>query len=273
MMIDRELFYRLRRPMIEQCERRLCLSRIAFSSQDIECCRAEEPDFVVAADLDGDADLDVLYASRLNNTIAWNENTDGQGNFGTQQIIKIEDNALGGGQPLLAADVDGDSDLDVLVASPLSSKIDWYENTDGKGTFGTEQVISTEIQRSRSVVAADLDGDGDLDVLSASYGDHRIAWYEQRLLADANDDGSFDSSDLVRIFQAGEYEDAIVGNSTFDEGDWNGDGEFDSGDLVLAFQAGHYERAAEARMTDIAAAVDQLFAEANAKTSRGAFVV
>ena len=30
----------------------------------------------------------------------------------------------------------------------------------------------------RSVVLADMDGDGDLDVLSASYFDDKIAWYE-----------------------------------------------------------------------------------------------
>ena len=57
---------------------------------------------------------------------------------------------------------------------------------------------------------------------------------------DANLDGGFDSSDLVAVFQTGEYEDGIAGNSVWADGDWNGDGEFDSSDIVTAFQAGRY---------------------------------
>ena len=59
---------------------------------------------------------------------------------------------------------------------------------------------------------------------------------------DANADGVFDSKDLVQIFQAGQYEDDIVGNSTWAEGDWNCDGEFNTSDLVAAFRAGRYVR-------------------------------
>ena len=57
-------------------------------------------------------------------------------------------------------------------------------------------------------------------------------------------DGKFDSSDLVQIFAAAEYEDNVDGNSIWAEGDWNCDGEFDSADLVAAFQAGTFVRAA-----------------------------
>jgi hypothetical protein len=60
------------------------------------------------------------------------------------------------------------------------------------------------------------------------------------LLGDANFDGLFDTSDLVTVFQAGEYEDAHSGNSSFAEGDWNGDGDFDSSDILVAFQTGRY---------------------------------
>jgi ELWxxDGT repeat protein len=62
---------------------------------------------------------------------------------------------------------------------------------------------------------------------------------------DSNIDGLFNSTDLVQVFQRGEYEDTVVGNSTWSDGDWNSDHEFDSGDLVAAFQTGKYERAAE----------------------------
>ena len=47
-------------------------------------------------------------------------------------------------------------------------------------------------------------------------------------LGHANRDGVFNSSDLVAISVAGEYEDGIPGNSTWEEGDWNGDGDCDS---------------------------------------------
>ena len=47
----------------------------------------------------------------------------------------------------------------------------------GQPTF-TEYSISTSADGGYSVYAADVDGDGDMDVLSASYADDKIAWYE-----------------------------------------------------------------------------------------------
>jgi hypothetical protein len=76
-----------------------------------------------------------------------------------------------------AADLDGDGDWDVLSASLLDDKVAWYENVDGAGSFGPQQVISTVADAASCVHAADLDGDGDLDALSASYEDDKIAWY------------------------------------------------------------------------------------------------
>jgi hypothetical protein len=61
---------------------------------------------------------------------------------------------------------------------------------------------------------------------------------------DANRDGIFNSTDLMLVFEAGEYEDDVAGNSTFEKGDWNDDGEFNSRDLVFAFQQGNYVSAA-----------------------------
>jgi hypothetical protein len=56
-------------------------------------------------------------------------------------------------------------------------KIAWYENLGG-GSFGPQQVITTSADAASSVYATDLDGDGDADVLSASWNDNKIAWYE-----------------------------------------------------------------------------------------------
>ena len=75
-------------------------------------------------------------------------------------------------------------DMDVLSASFRfgDSKIAWYENN-GSGAFGPQQIITTAANGANYVYAADLDSDGDMDVLSASGNDDKIAWYE-------NTDGS-----------------------------------------------------------------------------------
>ena len=62
-------------------------------------------------------------------------------------------------------------------------------------------------------------------------------------LGDVNLDGLFNSRDIVLVFQAGEYEDGVAGNSTWADGDWNCDGEFDSGDFVFALSAGGFTAA------------------------------
>jgi hypothetical protein len=42
----------------------------------------------------------------------------------------------------------------------------WYENIDGLGQFAQKTIIK-DISLAIDVAAADLDGDGDMDVLSA----------------------------------------------------------------------------------------------------------
>ena len=44
--------------------------------------------------------------------------------------------------------------------------------------FGGENTITTTADAAHSVFAVDVDGDGDMDVLSASSSDDKIAWYE-----------------------------------------------------------------------------------------------
>jgi hypothetical protein len=65
---------------------------------------------------------------------------------------------------------------------------------------------------------------------------------KQTYFGDANLDGEFNSSDLVAVFEAGQYEDSVALNSTWATGDWNGDGEFTTSDLVSAFEDGGYEQ-------------------------------
>jgi hypothetical protein len=130
-------------------------------------------------DIDNDGDQDILVATDVltgADCLLWCENIDGNGTFETHDVSPASWD--GNYNDVHAADLDMDGDQDVLSAQGQNNSITWYENTDGNGTFGDQQVITTLAGGAGSVFAADLDGDGDQDVLSASSYDNKIAWFE-----------------------------------------------------------------------------------------------
>ncbi len=148
------------------------------------------------------------------------------------------------------------SDQDTSPAEVISQLTDLpFDQPTPLGTFTFRRVLDSDFNQNGAYDAEDIDQlsmairdgstDGVYDVNKDGMvsSDDRLAWLENAAIGpgDSNFDGSFDSGDLVSVFQAGEYEDLIVGNSGWQAGDFNGDGESDSGDLVLALQLGGYE--------------------------------
>ena len=93
----------------------------------------------------------------------------------------------------------------LTVMAPLAgvvvSLVGLLPAQDGALPF-TERVISTTAVSARSVFATDMDGDGNIDVLSASSGDNKIAWYEWSPRGfDFDCDGDVDLDDFAG-FQA-----------------------------------------------------------------------
>jgi len=145
---------------------------------------------VYAADMDGDGDMDIVTASYANNTIAWYENDGTTDPSWTRVDI---DTNRGFAHSVFAADIDGDGDMDIVSASGSGDHIVWYENNGASDPSWTAAVIDTNAPDARFVFAADMDGDGDMDVLSASYADDTIAWYEN----DGNANPTFTAADIA----------------------------------------------------------------------------
>ena len=145
---------------------------------------------VYAADMDGDGDMDIVTASYANNTIAWYEN-DGTADPSWTRV-DIDTNR-GFAHSVFAADIDGDGDMDIVSASGSGDHIVWYENNGASDPSWTAAVIDTNAPDARFVFAADMDGDGDMDVLSASHADDTIAWYEN----DGNANPTFTAADIA----------------------------------------------------------------------------
>lgn len=99
----------------------------------------------------------------------------GDGSFGNKKIISELAKMV---TSVIVSDIDRDGDLDVVSATNGNDLIAWYENTNGQGDFGEQQIVSDAVNNPMSVFSCDIDGDGNQDLLSASYGDNKIAWYE-----------------------------------------------------------------------------------------------
>lgn len=117
-------------------------------------------------------------------------------------------------------------------------------NNDGSLSVADINQLATGIRAQDATF--DINRDGFVDQQDVS---DWVQVLNETWIGDVNLDGEFNSSDLVEVFQADQYEDGIPMNSGWAEGDWNGDGDFDSGDLVFAFQDGGYEKGMRAAQT------------------------
>lgn len=128
-----------------------------------------------AADIDADGDLDVVSAAAIADEVAWYRNENGAGMVWTKILVAANFN---GARWVIAADFDADNDLDIAGCAGWDNLVTWWENQDGTGGIWLAHPIDSSFGGAHSLAAADIDGDGDLDLLGAAFWDHEIGWWE-----------------------------------------------------------------------------------------------
>ena len=154
---------------------------------------AGRPNAIAAADLDADGDNDIAVLSVFDNAARWYRNNGGS----PPTFTPISLGLIPSGQSVEAADLEPDGDIDLVIASQGDETVRWLQNNGATTPFFLAFPIDTNAINANDVALADLDADGDIDIVGASLGDDLVKWYENsgdptpswttRLVSSAND--------------------------------------------------------------------------------------
>ncbi len=189
--------------------------------------------FVKAVDVDEDGDMDFVGVTFQTDHVLWYEN-DGSANF-TRHIVDNDSTYTEEGNAIDAGDLDGDGDIDLVIAAGWANAYVAYFN-DGSENF-TRSVIaqgaSGATWTASRVLIEDIDQDGDGDLVTAALDGNIFAWWEN------DGSGSFTSHIIVEGTMSTDPGFRAVNAAA---GDIDGDGDIDiagtclSSDFLLWFE-------------------------------------
>lgn len=140
--------------------------------------------YVIDMDNDGDVDLVQCESNNEDGRVVWHENVDGKGiNWYTHPVAsKLEQDM----HSLCVADFDNDGDLDIFsgggpLTSSLYKRSYIFENMEGEGEKWKNREILFKIECT-DAVAADVDGDGDIDICGKTWKDDTVYFLRNMLM-------------------------------------------------------------------------------------------
>jgi hypothetical protein len=154
----------------------------AFARHLIQQDDPERLERHMIGDVDGDRDLDVVIVKNLRGHLLWFENsgTPTDDELWRRHVITTD---LPGAYDVALADFNRDGRLDVAASSwVLGNQFAWFEN-DGSPAAGEwkKHMIEKDVPETRTMRAADFDGDGDADLLGTVRQGPAVVWYENRM--------------------------------------------------------------------------------------------
>ena len=222
---------------------------------------------VALADLNSDGRRDVAAAVFRDGQIRWYENQSQDTlAFAPGRVLPSE---VPGAYAVHPADVDGNGTTDLFAASRLDGRIVWFSNRGDMAPspdslFHPARTVVDSLDGLESIAVGDVNGDGQPDVVSATYDDNTIAWHANRAdaayrttsidtaatgalsvhLADLDDDGRLDilaglagpdrvvwyrqtSADPVQFAPPAVIAEGVDDPEAVDSGDVDGDGDRD----------------------------------------------
>ena len=186
---------------------------------------------VHADDVDGDGDMDVLGAAYMADEIAW-WNNDGDENFEKISLTTSCDGAYS----VYAAPLDGNTSLDIVAASRTGDSISYWIQLMPGQFLPNPFTITTNFDGADEVYAADIDGDGDMDVLGAASDADQINWWENmgnNIFDEHSISGSFDGATSVHAEDVDGDGDMDVLGAAFGADDITWWENYDGGGLIF----------------------------------------
>lgn len=126
---------------------------------------------IFVSDLDNDSYYDIVSISPASSTINFHRNIEGDGKTWESTIIYENINTP---TDLFLIDLDSDGDDDILTGSNQPNSILWLENTLPLENNWISKQIGSSITYPSTIKAADIDRDGDNDVVFGSIADSTI---------------------------------------------------------------------------------------------------